>query len=79
MGGEQAQGVGRDAGDFGRVAEEVFGMHDEVLVKRRGRGDEDGQRCARSPPRPPHLLPRARDAARVADEDGGIQRADVKA
>ena len=64
---------------FGRLAEEIFGMVREELVERIGRGDQHRRGGIVPAPRAPRLLPRGRDASRVADEDRRAQPADVYA
>ncbi len=61
------------------AAEQELRVVDDVLVHRRGRGDEHGDAHVAAPPRPAHLLPRRRDRARVAGQDRDVQPADVDA
>src|SRR3990172_13104108 len=54
-------------------------MVGDELVERARPGDEDGHAGLAPPARPAHLLPRRRDRARVAREDGDVQPTDVDA
>ena len=64
---------------LGRALEEILRMVGEELVERTGGGDHD--RCSgfEAASRPPRLLPRRSDGARVADEDRRAQPADIDA
>src|SRR5262245_117052 len=54
-------------------------MVDDVLVDRSTRRDEDADARLLAPPGTTELLPRRRDGAGIAGEDGGIEAADVDA
>ena len=64
---------------FGRALEEIFGMLDDVLIERRARSHQHGQRCGLPAPRAAGPLPGGRDGPRIAGHHHGIQRADVDA
>ena len=76
--GEEQEVVGVDQPLLRIGAEEVLGVADDELVERRARRDEHADRAG-PPPRPAQLLPGGRDGPRVADEDRGLQAADVDA
>ena len=79
VGQQDVEVVGIDPGLLGRPVEEELRVMDDVLVDRRGRGHEDPDRGFQAPPGPPQLLPGGGDGARVAGQDGDIERADVHA
>ena len=64
---------------FRRTRKEIFRVIDDVLVKRRGRGDHDRQRRIFAPTRAPRLLPCAGNRPRIAAQHTGVQLADVNA
>ena len=49
VGQQDFQIVGIDVGVFGRTAEEVIGMLDDVLIERRAGGDQDRGGCGLAP------------------------------
>ncbi len=76
--GQEQQVVGVDQPLLGVGAQEVLGVADDELVERRARGHEDPDRAG-STSGPAELLPGGGDGPRVADQDGGLQAADVDA
>ena len=69
--------VGVDEAGLGRRLEEVLGVSRHVLVQRRRVGDEDGERRLVAAAGAAHLLPGAGQRARIAEEHGGVEPADV--
>ncbi|MBV6465939.1 MAG: hypothetical protein PGMFKBFP_01229 [Anaerolineales bacterium] len=69
--------VGVDQRLLGRLPEKIFGMVGEELVERIGRRDQRRRGRVVPASRATRLLPRGRDASRVADEDGRAESADV--
>ena len=59
--------------------EELDGMIEEVLVEGVRQGHDRGQGLATTPPGAPRALPGGHDAARVTDQNGGVEPADVDA
>src|SRR5207237_2774468 len=64
---------------LGRAVEHVSRMLNDVLIDRRRRRDEEGGGQILAPAGASHLLPRRRHGPRVAEEDGGLERADIDA
>ncbi len=78
--GEQDVEVVRvEPGFLRRALEQELGVVDHVLVDRRAGGHEDRHARPLAPARPPELLPRGRDRARVAGQHGDVQPPDVDA
>jgi hypothetical protein len=71
--------VGIHQTSFGRRIEQVVRISGDVLVERRRRCHENSQRRLVAPAGATDLLPGARQRARVAGEDGGIESADIDA
>ena len=76
---EHGQVVGVDAAHFRRLAAEVFGMVDDVLVDGHGTGDQHAQRLAAAPAGAADALPGRGDRARVGGQHHGVERADIDA
>ncbi len=70
---------GVDHRGFGGTFEQVGGVVHEVLVQRIVLGNQDRERVGVPATGSPHLLPHGGAGARVAGEDGGVERADVDA
>ena len=71
------QVVGVDEAGLRRRFEQVLGMSRHVLVQRRRVGDENGERRLVAATGATHLLPGAGQRARVAEQHGRVQPADV--
>ena len=76
---QDLQIVGVEVGVFGRAAEEVIGVLDDVLVEGCAGGHQHGGRSALAAAGAPGALPRGGDGARIASHHYGIQGADVDA
>jgi hypothetical protein len=72
---ERIRGV--DHGCLGRPVEQVGRVLHQVLVERVVLRNEHRERRRRPPPGPPGLLPHRGSRPRVADENGGVEGADV--
>jgi hypothetical protein len=57
--------------------DQLLGVVEEVLVEGVGQRDQGGERLAPGPPHPPRALPGGHHAPRVADQDAGVEAADV--
>ena len=79
MGDQDVQVVRIEARLLDLAAEQELRVADDVPVDRRARRDEDPDADPAAPPRPPDLLPRRRDGARIPGQDRHVEAADVDA
>ena len=77
MGEQDMQVVGVEPRLLRPPAEHELRVMDHVLVDRGGRGDQDRDADIAPPPGAAHLLPGARDRARIAGQHGHVEASDV--
>ncbi len=69
--------VGMDERVLDRLGKEDFGVAHEKLVERIVQPNENGERIIRAATGAPRLLPQTRNRARIADEHGRVEVANV--